>query len=110
MNPALALVAIDTSCSLQRGSGAHGRNGRDPAVDQEVCPDYVRRIVRRKVNRQLRDFQRIRDPLTWIVCSEDALNCFPLFFAWEATEHRRVRRPWTYGIHANPAAHEFGAE
>jgi hypothetical protein len=34
-------------------------NGRDPAVDQEVCPDDVRRIVRREVNRQLRDFQRI---------------------------------------------------
>src|SRR5262249_27039772 len=38
--------------SLQRGSGAHGRNGRDPAVDQEVCPDDVRRIVRREVNCQ----------------------------------------------------------
>src|SRR6266567_9448606 len=34
--------------SLQRGSGAHARNGRDPAVDQEVCPDDVRRIVRRE--------------------------------------------------------------
>src|SRR5437016_973294 len=41
--------------SLRRGSGAHGRNGRDPAVDQEVCPDDVRRIVRREVNCQLRD-------------------------------------------------------
>src|SRR3989454_7712698 len=57
--------------SLQRGSGAHGRNGRDPAVDQEVCPDDVRRIVRREVNCQLRDFQRIGHPLAWIVGSED---------------------------------------
>src|SRR6516225_5239628 len=42
---------------------SHGRNGRDPAVDQEVCPDDVRRIVRREVNCQLRDFQRIGHPL-----------------------------------------------
>src|SRR5262249_93040 len=49
--------------SLQRGSGAHGRNGRGPAVDQEVCPDDVRRIVRREVNCQLRDFHRIGQPL-----------------------------------------------
>src|SRR5260221_14762252 len=76
--------------SLQRGSGAHGRNGRDPAVDQEVCPDDVRRIVRREVNCQLRDFQRIGHPLAWIVGAEDALNRIALLFAWEATEHRRV--------------------
>ena len=56
--------------SLQRGSGAHARNGRDPAVDQEVCPDDVRRIVRREVNCQLRDFQRIGHPLAWIVGSQ----------------------------------------
>src|SRR5713226_5269721 len=96
--------------SLQRGSGAHGRNGRDPAVDQEVCPDDIRRIVRREVNCQLRDFQRIGDPLAWIVGAEDVLNRIALLFAWEATEHRRVRRAWAQGIHANPAAHEFGAE
>src|SRR5260370_5644641 len=59
------------STALHRGSSAHGRNGCDPAVDQEVCPDDVRRIVRRQVNCQLRDFQRIGDPLTWIVDSED---------------------------------------
>src|SRR5262245_15190232 len=76
------------------GSGAHGRNGRDPAVDQEVCPDDVRRIVRREVNRQLRDFQRIGHPLAWIVGSEEVLNRLALLFAWEATEHRRVRRAW----------------
>src|SRR5882724_11384326 len=75
MSPALALVAIDTSCSLQRRSGAHARNGRDPAVDQEVCPDDVRRIVRREVNRPLRDFQRLGQPLAWIVGSEDGLSC-----------------------------------
>src|ERR1700730_2230266 len=80
--------------SLQRGSGAHGRNGRDPAVDQEVCPNDVRRIVRREVNCPLRDSQRIRDPLAWIVGSEDALNRLALLFSWEATEHRRVRRAW----------------
>src|SRR5215475_8514199 len=80
--------------SLQRGSGAHGRNGRDPAVDQEVCPDDVRRIVRREVNCQLRDFQRIGHPLAWIVGSEDILNRLALLFAWKATEHRRVRRAW----------------
>src|SRR4029453_586103 len=81
--------------SLQRGSGAHARNGRDPAVDQEVCPDDVRRIVRREVNCQLRDFQRIGHPLAWIVGSEDVLNRLALLFAWKATEHRRVRRAWT---------------
>src|SRR5258705_10609658 len=32
--------------SLQRGSDPNGGNGRDPAVDQEVCPDHVRRLVR----------------------------------------------------------------
>jgi len=62
------------SCHLEAnkfadGSGAHGRNGRDPAVDQEVCPDDVRRIVRREVNCQLRDFQRIGDPFARIVGS-----------------------------------------
>ena len=80
--------------SLQRGSAAHARNGRDPAVDQEVCPDDVRRIVRREVNCQLRDFQRIGHPLAWIVGSEDVLNRLALLFAWETTEHRRVRRAW----------------
>src|SRR5437879_11470626 len=80
--------------SLQRGSSAYGRNGRDPAVDQEVCPDNVRRIVRREVNCQLRDFQRIGDPLAWIVGSEDALDRLSLLFAWDASEHRRVRRAW----------------
>jgi len=35
-------------CSLHRGSGAHGRNGGDPAVDQEVCPDDYAEIVRRE--------------------------------------------------------------
>src|SRR5262249_39551254 len=79
---------------VRLGSGAHGRNGRDPAVDQEVCPDDVRRIVRREINRQLRDFQWIGHPLAWIVGSEDVLNCFALLFAWEATEHSRVRRAW----------------
>src|SRR6266581_5247487 len=80
--------------SLQRGSGAHARNGRDPAVDQEVCPDDVRRIVRREVNCQLRDFQRIGHPLAWIVGSEDRLYRLALLFAWDTTEHRRVRRAW----------------
>src|SRR5258708_24700369 len=96
--------------SLQRGSSAYGRNGRDPAVDQEVCPDDVRRIVRREVNCQLRDFQRIGDPLAWIVGSEDALDRLSLLFAWDASEHRRVRRAWALGIHANSAVHELGAE
>src|SRR6266852_8064638 len=96
--------------SLQRGSGAHGRNGRDPAVDQEVCPDDVRRIVRREVNRQLRDFQRLGQPLAWIVGSEDRLYRLALLFAWDTTEHRRVRRAWAQGIHPNPAVHQFGAE
>src|SRR5881392_248809 len=80
--------------SLQRGSGANGRNGRSPAVDEEVCPDDVSRIVRREVNCQLRDFQRIGHPLAWIVGSEDVLNRLALLFAWEATEHRCVRRAW----------------
>src|SRR5260221_12409349 len=73
--------------SLQRGSGAHGGNGRDPAVDQEACPDDVRRIVRREVDRQLRDFQRIGDPLAWILGSGDALDGLALLFAWEAAQH-----------------------
>src|SRR6266566_1630685 len=80
--------------SLQRGSGAHARNGRDPAVDQEVCPDDVRRIVRREINRQLRDFRRIGHPLAGIVGCKDALDGVALLFACEATEHRRVRRTW----------------
>src|SRR5260221_5326231 len=92
------------------GSGAHGRNGRDPAVDQEVCSDHVRRIVRREINCQLRDFFRIGDPLARIVGSEDFLNSIALLFACETTEHRRVRRAWTQGIHANTSAHELGAE
>src|SRR5262249_62384037 len=53
---------------------------------------------------------RLGQPLAWIVGSEDGLYRLPLLFAWDATEHRRVRRAWAYGIHANPAAHEFGAE
>src|SRR2546429_3262716 len=80
--------------SLRRGSGAHARNGRDPAVDQEVCPDDVRRIVRREVNRKLRDFQRLGQPLAWIVDAEDVLNRIALLFASDATAHRRVRRAW----------------
>ena len=71
-----------------------GGNGAGAAVDQEVCPDDVRRIVRREVNRQLREFQRIGHPLAWIVGSEDVFNRFALLFAWEATEHCRVRRAW----------------
>src|SRR5215472_8488107 len=78
--------------SMQRGSGAHARNGRDPAVDQEVCPDDVRRVVRREINRQLRDFRRIGHPLAGIVGCKDALDSVALLFACEATEHRRVRR------------------
>src|SRR5258708_3230667 len=78
--------------SLQRGLGAHGRNGPDTAVDREVCPDDVRRIVRREVNCQLRDFQRIGQPLAWIVGSEDVLNRLAPLFAWEETEPRPV--PW----------------
>src|SRR5437773_3640203 len=80
--------------SLQRGSGAHRRNGRNPAVDQEVCPDNVRRIVRREVNCQLRDFQRIGHPLAWIAGSEGVPSGLALLFAWDATDHRRVRRAW----------------
>src|SRR5262249_23672883 len=76
--------------SLQRSSGAHGRNGRDPAVDQEVCPDDIRRFVRREVNCQLRDFQRIGHPLAWIVGAEDVLHRIALLFAWDAAEHCRV--------------------
>src|SRR5215470_10522500 len=45
--------ALKSPLSTTR-SGAHGRNGRDPAVDQEVCPDDVRRIVRHEVNCELR--------------------------------------------------------
>src|SRR5215475_6453593 len=80
--------------SLQRGSGAHRRNGRGPAVDQEVCPDDVRRIVRREVNCQLRDFHRIGQPLARIVCPQQPLDRIALLFAWETTEHRRVSRAW----------------
>src|SRR5262249_17011983 len=78
--------------SLQPGSGADSRNGGGAAVDEEVCPHDVRRIVRREVDRQFRDFQRIGDPLAWIVGSEDALDRLALLFAWVATEHRGVRR------------------
>jgi len=66
----------------EKQAQAPTRNGGDPAVDQEVCPDDVRRIVRREVDCQLRDFQRIGDPLAWIVVSEDALNRLALLFAW----------------------------
>src|SRR5260370_2745413 len=45
-----------------------------------------------------------------MVGSEAGLIRLALLFAWEATEHRRVRRAWAQGIHANPAVHEFGAE
>src|SRR5205823_12544571 len=79
---------------IQRGSGAHDRNGRDPAVDQEVCPDDVRGIVRREVNCQLRDFHRIGQPLARIVCPQQPLDRITLLFAWETTEHRRVSRAW----------------
>ena len=44
--------------SLQRSSSANGRNGRGPAVDQEVCPDDVRRIVRREVDSVVRTVSR----------------------------------------------------
>src|SRR5882724_6268307 len=87
------LCLLRVSCSWSRSS-AHGRNGRDPAIDQEVRPDDVCRIVRREVNGQLRDFQRIGDPLAWIVGSEDALYRVALLFAGEAAEHRRIRRAW----------------
>src|SRR6516225_3016492 len=80
--------------SLQRGSGAHGRNGRGPAVDQEVCPDDVRRIVRREVNCQLGDFHRIGQPLARIVCPQQPLDRIALLFAWETAEHCRVSRAW----------------
>src|SRR5215472_1921706 len=93
--------------SLKRDSGAHAGNGRDPAVDQEVCPDNVRRIVRREVNCQLLDFQRIGHPLAWIVGSEEVLDRLALLFAWKAAEHRRVRRAWAQGIHSNPAVDEL---
>src|SRR5216683_1665110 len=79
--------------SLQRSSSAHGRNGRDPAVDQEVCPDDVRRIVRREVNCQLRDFQRIGHPLAWIVGSEDVLNRLALFVGPALRVFTRIPRP-----------------
>src|SRR5262249_33973936 len=98
------------TCIYMLRSSAHGRNGRGPAVDQEVCPDDVRRIVRREVNCQLRDFHRIGQPLARIVCPQQPLDRITLLFAWEATEHRRVRRAWAYGVHANPAVHELGAE
>src|SRR5262249_16124714 len=59
---------------------------------------------------QLCDFQRIGHPLTWILGSEDALHRLALLFAWEATEHRRVRRARAQGVHANTAFQELGAE
>src|SRR5258708_32784594 len=83
--------------SLQQSSSAHGRNGRDPAVDQEVCSDDVRGIVRREVNRQLRDFRRISHALAGIVGCKDALDRTALLFTGEAPEHGRVRRAWHYG-------------
>src|SRR5262249_57563324 len=46
----------------------------------------------------------------WIFGPEDVLNRLAPFLTWEATEHRRVRRAWAEGIHANSAVHEFGAE
>src|SRR5205823_8042500 len=95
---------------LRSDSGANGRNGRGPAVDQEVCPDDVRRIVRREVNCQLRDFHWIGQPLARIVCPQQPLDRIALLFAWETTEHRRVSRAWAYGVHANPAVHELGAK
>src|SRR5262249_42264124 len=76
-------------------SGAHAKKARAPAVNQEVCPDDIHRIVRREVNRQLRNFQRIGHPLAWIVGSEEVFNRLALLFTWEATEHRRIRRAWT---------------
>src|SRR5712691_7543627 len=79
---------------LQQSSGAHGRNGRDPAVDQEVCSDDIRRIVGREVNSQLRDFRRISHALAGIVGCKDALDRIALLFTGEATEHSRVRRAW----------------
>ena len=57
-------------------------------------PDDVRKIVRREINRQLRDFRRIGHPLAGIVGCKDALDGVALLFACEATEHRRVRRAW----------------
>src|SRR5215831_14390617 len=87
--------------SLQRGLGAHGRNGRGPTVDQEVCPDDVRRIVRREVNCQLRDFHRIGQPLARIVCTQQPLDRIALLFAWKTTEHRRVSRAYNYHRSSN---------
>src|SRR5262249_29757963 len=40
----------------------------------------------------------------------DVHSRLALLVAWEATEHRRVRRAWAWAIHANPAVHECGAE
>jgi len=95
--------------SRLQGSGAHGRNGRDPAVDQESAPTtYANRPT--KVNPQLRDFQRIGQPLAWIVGSEDGLYRSPCSSPGTRPEHRRVRRAWAQGIHPNPAVHQFGAE
>src|SRR5262245_29378053 len=72
--------------SLQRGSGAHGRNGRDPAVDQEICPDDVRRIVPREVNCQLRDFQRIGNHAGQVRPYDVA----DATYGWEYTGRRRI--------------------
>src|SRR5713226_9815849 len=79
---------------IQRGSGTHPRNGRDPAVDQEVCPDHVRRIVRREVNCQLRDFQRIGHPLAWIVGSEDVMTARLVCTAHAASAVVFVAEAW----------------
>src|SRR5260370_38988450 len=64
-------LVTNSSTVIGGGSGAHGRNGRDPAVDQDVWPDEIRRIGRREVNCQLRDFQPIGDQLAWIVGAQD---------------------------------------
>jgi len=57
-----------------------------PPSIRKSAPTTYGRIVRREVNCQLRDFQRIGHPLAWIVGSEDVLNRRALLFAWEATE------------------------
>src|ERR1700756_808584 len=65
--------------SAQRGSG--------PTAEMAETPPSIKKSA-------LRDFQRIGDPLAWIVGAEDVLNRIALLFAWEASEHRRVRRAW----------------
>jgi len=46
-------------------------------------PDDVRRIVRREVNCQLRDFQRIGHPPCLDCWSEDLLNRWPCSSPWK---------------------------